>query len=63
MLSPPAFLEQHSDTTQCFGGLDAAEVEDIWQLLYLILVIAMILAFVVLQALSCFRSKRDQPAH
>lgn len=37
------------------------DAEDVWRVLYLLLVIAMITAFVVLQTLACFRVKRDSP--
>ena len=36
-------------------------MDDAWWLLYFLLVIAAIFAFVVLQTLACFRAKRDAP--
>eukprot|EP00752_Nemacystus_decipiens_P012683 g11236.t1 len=46
---------------QCFGGLDQADAEDVWGVLYFLLVIAMITAFVVLQTLACCRARRNSP--
>ncbi|CAB1105175.1 unnamed protein product [Ectocarpus sp. CCAP 1310/34] len=47
---------------QCFGGLGLVYAEDAWQLLYILLVVVMVTAFVVLQALACCRAKRDTPS-
>eukprot|EP00903_Cladosiphon_okamuranus_P015936 g14720.t1 len=46
---------------QCFGGLRAADAENVWALLYFLLAIAMVTAFVVLQTLACYRARERSP--
>lgn len=54
-------VESTRPRSQCFGGLDQADAEDVWGTLYFLLAIAMITAFIVLQTLVCCRTKRDSP--
>lgn len=37
------------------------DAEDVWEILYFLLAIAMITAFVVLQTLACCRAKQNTP--
>ena len=49
----------YTPVSQCFGGLGEVDAESVWRILYSLLVVAMITAFLVLQTLACFRAKQN----
>ncbi|CAM9378998.1 unnamed protein product [Pylaiella littoralis] len=46
---------------QCFDGLEAVNAEQVWEVLYAILAVGVVVAFLVLQAFACFKLQRDSP--